>query len=267
MRCAIYARVSTDSSDQKDSLENQVSFFENFIQQQGWELTQTYADEGITGTSIVKRIQLKRLMDDAHKKKFDIVLIKSISRWARDTVDSITLVRSLKSLGIRLMSIEDCYDSFQDDDEYKLTNLSVFAQMESQRIATRVSFGITEKSRKGVFHGTPPYGYSKENGKLVPNPLHAPTAKLIFDLYLNQGWGTQKIANYLTSQGVPTPRKVLVAKNAGNRWHQSAINSILTNPHYTGDLMQGRTKTDKKDKAFNQARGYKKRIIIDHENG
>lgn len=266
MRCAIYARVSTGLESQKDSLENQVSYFEKFIQEKGWKLVNIYADKGITGTSTAKRVELKRLMGDASQGEFDVVLIKSISRWARDTVDSISLVRRLKSCGIRLMSVEDSYDSFVDDGEMKLTLHSMIYQQESENISKNVKFGIAEKSRHGIFHGTPPYGYDKVKGKLMSNALHAPTVKLIFDLYLNKGMGMQAIANYLTEKEVPTPRAVLGAKNAGTVWQQSAVKLILTNPHYTGDLVQGRSKTDIKDKAFNQEKGYKKRLQVDKEN-
>lgn len=119
---------------------------------------------------------------------------------------------------------------------------------------------------EGRFHGTPPYGYDKVKGRLVPNVTHAPTVKLIFDLYLRKGMGMQAIANYLTDKKVPTPRAVLGAKNAGTVWQQSAVKLILTNPHYTGDLVQGRSKTDIKDKAFNQEKGYKKRLQVNKEN-
>ncbi|MDU4695847.1 MAG: recombinase family protein [Paenibacillus sp.] len=265
MRCAIYARVSTDMSSQKDSLENQQTFFENFIIKNGWEKHDIYPDEGITGTSTAKRGELQRLMKDAELRKFNAVLVKSLSRWARDTVDSITLVRKLKSYGIVLITIDDNYNSLEDRDEMKLTMYSMFAQQESEAASKRVSFGIAEKSRKGVFHGTPPYGYDKVKGKLVPNPIHAPTVQLIFRLYLQENWGWQKIANYLTDKGIPTPRQVLGAKNAGKIWHETAVKIILNNRHYTGDLVQGRSKVDKEDKLFHQEKGYKKRNDIDEE--
>lgn len=266
MRCAIYARVSTDMRSQKDSLENQQTFFENFIERNGWEKYDIYPDEGITGTSTAKRKHLLRLMKDAEQRKFDAVLVKSLSRWARDTVDSITLVRKLKSYGIVLITVDDNYNSFEDENEMKLTMYSMFAQQESESASKRVSFGIAEKSRKGVFHGTPPYGYDKVNGKLVPNELHAPTVQLIFRLYLKENWGWQKIANYLTDKKVPTPRTIIGAKNAGNVWHETAVRIILQNRHYVGDLVQGRSRVNKVDKMFHQEKGYKKRIVVDDKD-
>lgn len=266
LRYAPYCRVSTTQDSQKDSLENQISFFKEFIKAQNGQLYNVYADHGITGTSLVKREEMKKLMRDAKQRLFDVVPIKSITRWARDTVDSITLIRDLKSLGIRVISIEDGYDSFEDPGEMKLTLLSMIAQQESDNISKNVSFGIREKARNGIFHGTPPYGYSKEKGKLIPKFPEAQVVKDIFSLYLKKGWGRQRIANYLTEKLIPTPRTVLEANNAGSTWHDSTIKIILTNRHYVGDLVQGRSKTDPSDKAFSQRHGYKRRKQIDEKD-
>ena len=267
LRCSIkyapYARVSTELNSQKDSLENQISFFVNFIQQKNGELVKIYADHGKTGTSLVKREEMKKLLKDAKRGLFQVVLIKSITRWARDTVDSLLLVRELKSYGVQVISIEDNYDSFKDQGEMHLTMLSMLAQQESDNISRNVSFGIREKARNGVFHGTPPYGYRKENGKLFPKYPEADIVKAIFRWYLQEGWGRQKIANYLISMEVLPPRSASGAKNAGDKWHESTIRTILTNPHYTGNLAQGRTKTIPDDKAFSQQKGYKKRKKMD----
>ena len=145
-------------------------------------------------------------MQDAERKKFDRVLVKSLSRWARDTVDSITLVRKLKRYGISLVTMDDNYNSFEDDNEMKLQMYSMFAQQESESASVRVKFGIAEKARNGIFHGTPPYGYDKVKGRLVPNLQHAQTVRLIYRLYLYEGWGWAKIANYLTEHAVPSSR-------------------------------------------------------------
>ncbi|WP_096201862.1 recombinase family protein [Bacillus sp. FJAT-45350] len=124
LRYAPYCRVSTTQDSQKDSLDNQVSFFINFIKENNGVLVNIYADHGKTGTSLVKREEIKKLRKAAEQKLFDVVPIKSITRWARDTVDSITLVRDLKSYNVRVISIEDGYDSFDDPGEMKLTILS-----------------------------------------------------------------------------------------------------------------------------------------------
>jgi site-specific DNA recombinase len=159
------------------------------------------------------RVELQKLMIDAVQRKFEIVLIKSVSRWARDTVDSILLVRKLMSFGIRVMSVEDNFDSFDDGAEFKLAIYSALAQQESDTISKRVKFGIAVKSREGKFHGSlPPYGYEKVKGKLELHPIHLQTVRLIFNLYLREGWGMQKIANYLTAKKTPYP--------SGGSWSQ-----------------------------------------------
>ncbi|EEM91479.1 hypothetical protein BK749_01595 [Bacillus thuringiensis serovar vazensis] len=265
-KIAIYIRVSTTRFSQKESLENQLSYFENHIRQIGAVIYDVYIDNGITGTSMAKRDGLKKLMKEAEKQKFDVVYVKSISRWARDTVDSINLVRKLKGLKINLKSITENYDAFSDTGEFLLTVHSAIAQQESEIASSRIKFSTQETSRKGIHHGTPPYGYKKINKRLVPHSLTATTVKEIFRLYLYGGWGTQKIANHLTAQHIPTPRAVLGAKNAGQTWYDSTIRLILTNPHYVGDLVQGRQTTDDNDKIFLQERGYKNRINLDSEH-
>ncbi|WP_164463761.1 recombinase family protein [Niallia circulans] len=264
-RIAIYVRVSTKHFAQGESVDNQISYFKNYVDNLGGQLVEVYVDNGISGTSLKKRTELRRLMKDAEKQMFDVVYVKSISRWARDTVDSLNLIRKLRSLNIRLRSITENYDSFTDQNEFFLTIHSAVAQQESELTSARIKFSTAETARKGKHHGTPPYGYNKVNGRLVPSPLHSITVQEIFKLYLYEGWGVQKIANYLTSNNVPTPRRVLNAKNAGDKWHDSAVRIILTNPHYVGDLVQGR-ETTSNDKVFLQKRGYKSRIRHSKEN-
>lgn len=265
LRVAIYVRVSTKYFAQEESIKNQVSFFENYVKQLGGQLVDVYIDNGISGTSVAKRSELQRLMKDAENEKFDVVYVKSISRWSRDTVDSLNLIRKLTSLNISLRSITENYDSLTDKNEFLLTIHSAVAQQESDLTSARVKFSAAETARKGKHHGTPPYGYNKIEGRLIPHPIHSITVQEIFKLYLHDGWGVQKIANYLTFHNVPTPRTVLGAKNAGKKWHDSTIRLILTNPHYTGDLVQGReTTTD--DKIFLQERGYKNRVKVSKEH-
>ncbi|MED4599678.1 recombinase family protein [Paenibacillus validus] len=255
MRCAIYARVSTVLDSQKDSLESQVSHFENYIKDKGWELVDIYADEGITGTSTAQRHQLKRLLKDAERGLFDVVLIKALSRLSRDTSDSINIVRTLNSHNVKLYSSREG----EIKDEFQLTVISIVNQRQSEDTSYNVSWGIAVKSRNGIFHGTPPFGYDKvKPGKLVPNPVHALTVQLIFDLYLNKGMGVQAIANYLNDE-----LGVLPSRKNTKKWYDSSIRLMLTNRHYIGDLVQGRSKVDVKNKKFLQEKGYKKRHKIE----
>lgn len=209
MRCAIYARVSTGLDSQKDSLESQVSFFENHIKEKGWELVDVYADEGITGRSMARRENLKRLIRDAEKGLFDVVLIKALSRLSRDTPDSINIIRTLHSHNVEVFSSREG----MIDDELILSVISAVNQRQSEDTSYNISWGIAVKSKEGIFHGTPPFGYDKvKPGNLIPSVVHAPTVQLIFDLYLNKGMGVQAIANYLNDElGVLPSRMTLLS--------------------------------------------------------
>ncbi|OZI10852.1 hypothetical protein CEW92_14870 [Bacillaceae bacterium SAS-127] len=266
LRAVFYVRVSTKLLVQEESLKNQISFFENYVKQKEVQLVDMYIDDGFSVTSVVKRREMQRLMSDAESGKFDIVYVKSISRWSRDTVDSLNLVRKLRSLNISLRSITENYDSLTDPNEFLLTLHSALAQQESDLMSSRIKFGFSESARKGQHHGTPPYGYyKKQKGQLTPHPVHSITIKEIFKLYLQENWGMQKIANYLTSRNIPTPQTAIKAKNAGEKWHDSTIKSILINPHYTGVLVQGRETTDDNNKKFLQEHGYKSRVQLENK--
>jgi len=256
LRIAIYVRVSTGKDSQKESLKNQMSFFENYIKIIGGQLVEIYVDEGKSGTSIVKRTGLKKLMRDANQGKFDVVLVKSISRWARDTVDSISLVRELKNLRINMRSMNEGYNAFEDQGEFILTLHSAMAQQESDNTSQRIKFSLAETARRGKHHGTPPYGYDKQKGKLTPNPYQSAIVKRIFTMYLKDGWGFQKIANHLNETGIPSPR-------SGEKWYDTSIKCIISNPHYTGKLVQRSESVNNDNKLFLQKNGYKERIKID----
>jgi site-specific DNA recombinase len=179
MRYVIYARVSTKLDSQKDSLESQVSFFENFIKDKGGELVGVYADDGITGKSTARHKDLKRLLRDVERGLIDVVLIKSLSRLSRDTSDTLNIVRTLHSHNVELFSSREG----EIKDEMILSVISAVNQRQSEDTSYNVSWGIAVKSNAGIFHGTAPFGYDKlKPGKLVPNIEHAPTVKLIFDL-------------------------------------------------------------------------------------
>ncbi|MCY9590325.1 recombinase family protein [Paenibacillus chitinolyticus] len=218
-------------------------------------MVDVYADEGITGRSMARRESLKRLIHDAEKGLFDVVLIKALSRLSRDTPDSINIVRTLHSHKVEVFSSREG----MIDDELILSVISAVNQRQSEDTSYNISWGIAVKSKEGIFHGTPPIGYDKvKPGKLVPSVVHAPTVQLIFDLYLNIGMGVQAIANHLNDE-----LGVLPSRKNSKKWHDSSIRLILTNRHYTGDLVQGRSKVDSKDKKFLQDNGYKKRHKID----
>jgi site-specific DNA recombinase len=242
MCCAIYARVSTDLDSQKDSVIHQISFFNRFVEEREWTIYDIYKDEGVSGTSIKGRAEIQRLMNDARVKKFDCVLFISISRFARDIQDGINMKRELDALGIGMIFIEQNINTMTSDGELMFSiHLSV-AQQESEQTSKRVKFGRREKANKGKFNGSlPPYGYIKNGDRLELDPQYSSYVKEIFNLYLYEDWGLQRIAKYLTKIGVPTPRTVANAKNAGTLWQQSTVKVILTNPIYTGNMIQNRS--------------------------
>lgn len=173
---------------------------------------------------------------------------------SRDTSDTLNIVRTLNSYNVNLFSSREG----EIKDELQLTVISAVNQRQSEDTSYNVSWGISVKSRNGIFHGTPPFGYDKvKPGKLIPNAINSQTVQLIFDLYLNKGMGVQAIANYLDD------KKILTSRKKSNNWHDSTVRLILKNRHYTGDLVQGRSKVDSKDKLHLQKKGYKKRQQID----
>jgi len=135
MRCAIYARVSTELDSQKDSVSHQISFFNRYVEEKGWTIYDIYKDEGVSGTSIKKRKEIQRLMRDARAKKFDYVLFKSISRFARDIQDGINMKRELDSLGIGMIFIEQNIDTKTADGELMFSIHLTVAQQESEQIS------------------------------------------------------------------------------------------------------------------------------------
>ncbi|MCQ6561614.1 recombinase family protein [Paenibacillus mendelii] len=149
------------------------------------------------------------------------------------------------------------YDAFEDEDEFFLGFHSSLASKESKTTSDRIKFSLAETARKGRHHGTPPFGYDKIDGKLMPNSYQAAIVKQIFDLYLKSGWGFQKIANHLKETGIPSPRN-------GYKWYDITVKCIISNPHYTGKLVQ-RRESVKNNKLFLQEKGYKERIKNDSE--
>ncbi|SHJ58429.1 recombinase family protein [Paramaledivibacter caminithermalis] len=243
MRCAVYVRVSTEMLTQKSSIAHQKNYFKNYIEERGWELYKIYEDIE-SGMSIKKRDGFKKLIGDGEKGLFDILLTKSISRFARNTLEGLKYIRKLKNKGIRFITIEDAFDSFEYD-EFMFTLLLSMAQKESERISKRIKFGKLQRANKGLYNGSnAPYGYKKSGkDKLIPaQDITTEVVKIIFNMYL-QGQGFYKIAKYLNQQGYPTPSMAAGKTNSNNLWHQSTIKNILTNEIYIGNMVQNRSRT------------------------
>lgn len=248
-KVVVYCRVSTDHDDQKNSLENQRLFFEDYVEKEkNWDLVGIYADEGISGTSLKRRNQFNKLIRDAHKKSFDIILTKEVCRFARNTVDTLEKTRELKRLGIEVKFIIDNISTFDTDGELRLTIMAGMAQDESRRISERTQFGVIQSMKKGVAFGNIVYGYdyvrdeiTGKKTKLVINEEEAKVVRQIFNSYLNEGKGAYSIAKDLKEKGVKIKRPR--NKEESTDWRNGTILDILKNEKYVGDLKQRKTYT------------------------
>ncbi|MGF6950085.1 site-specific DNA recombinase [Neobacillus sp. B4I6] len=240
MRCAVYVRVSTDHLEQKTSLENQKHLFYSYIEQQGWELAEIYLD--IESGTTDKRENFQRMIQDAEKGKFDCILAKELSRLARNGELAYKIKRVLQSSKIQLITLDGAINTPEDNTD-KFGLYAWLYEEESQRISKRIQIALKEKAKRGEFKGSnAPYGYEVKDKQLVARKDDTvDVIKLIFYLYL-QGKGIETIARHLDSLGYPTPAQVAGKKNAGQFWQGTSVKLILQNPHYVGDLVQGRSK-------------------------
>lgn len=234
MREAVaYCRVSTNKDEQLDSLEAQQEFFQLYAQNHGYQLVEIYADEGKSGTRMRNRTELLRLLADAQERRFDTVLIKDVSRLARNTVDFLTSIRRLKALDIAVIFIN--YDYTQaESSEFMLTMLSAIAQEESANTSKRVKFGKNLNAQKGRVPNFI-YGYNKLPGEyfqLQINAQEAAVVRRIFQLYVQQELGANRIAMLLNSEGISTRR--------GANWTQTSIQRVLSNQIYIGRIINGK---------------------------
>jgi site-specific DNA recombinase len=241
VRCAVYIRVSTDKEEQKTSLKNQESLFYRFIEDKGWDLHQRYVD--VESGTTEKRENLIRMIEDAKQQKFDIILAKELSRLARNGGLSYQIRDIAIQHGIHIITLDNAINTIEGRGEMFGLYAWMYEQ-ESQRTSDRIKAALSSKARKGEFKGSiPPYGYRIQSSKLVLADDDTPNVvKRIFRMYL-AGKGFDAIARTLTREGYPTPAQVAGKANAGRFWHGSSIKKILSNPHYVGDLVQGRQTT------------------------
>ncbi|WP_226001499.1 recombinase family protein [Paenibacillus sp. BJ-4] len=238
-KVAAYCRVSTDSEEQKESYTNQVNYYTQYIQNNlEWEMTDIFADEGITGTSTKNRTHFNRMIQDARNGKLDLILVKSISRFARNTLDLLKYVRELKSLGVAVFFERENINTLDTTGEVLLTILSSLAQDESRNISENSRWGILRGFQNGkVFCNTTRFlGYDKdEHGELVINEPEAEIVRRIYEEYLD-GKSYQAIARGLMRDHIKTV-------TGGDTWWDSSITLILTNEKYYGALLQQKTVT------------------------
>lgn len=233
MNIAAYCRVSTDKADQLNSLEVQKEFFSEYTKRTGDTLVRLYADEGISGTKIKNRKEFLRMMSDAERGLFDMVVVKDISRFARNTVDLLQNVRKLKALGIETQFLTANMTSMGNS-EFVLTIFGALAQEESANTSKRVKFGKKMNAEKGRVPNIV-YGYDKTIGdyfNLTINEEEAKVIRQIYKWYTEEGFGGAAIANKLNEKGIKTKRNC--------KWSQNATCRILSNELYTGKIINGK---------------------------
>lgn len=247
LRVAAYARVSSDSDDQQNSYIAQVDYYTRHIaNHEGWELADIYADEGISGLVASKRDDFNRMVQDCRDGKIDRVLVKSISRFARNTKEYIQYVRELLRLGISIHFEKENIDTGKMTSEQIATIYGAFSQMESQNHSNNMRISVRMRMEKGDFVSpATPYGYKLEERTLAVIPEQAEVVRRIFTAYLS-GQGKDDIANELNQTGIPRTKDRKV-------WYSTTIGYILTNISYTGDMVwQKRFSTN--DIPFRQVR-------------
>jgi site-specific DNA recombinase len=228
LRVTFYARVSTDTYEQLNSLENQVQYYTEFIQNKpNWSYIDGYIDEGISGTSTKKRDSFNRMIADGKAGRFDFIITKEISRFSRSTLDSIKYTQELLACNVGVLFQNDNINTLETDSEFRLVVMAGVAQDEVRKLSERLKFGFRQSIRNGRVLGNDMiWGYNKEGCKLTVNEKEAEVVRLIFDLYANGDLGIRRLSQTLYDMGY-TSRK-------GNAFNVLTIRHILTNPKYKG---------------------------------
>ncbi len=239
LRVAAYARVSTDSDEQATSFYSQQKYYmDKILSNPNWSFVEVYADEGISGTQAAKRDNFLRMIKDAKEGGIDLILTKSISRFARNTLDTLKYVRLLKDCGVAILFEEENINTMDMSGELLLTVLSSVAQQEAETIGSHVKLGLRMKMQRGELIGNGGcYGYycNIKKGIYEINEKEAEIVRMIYDSYL-EGYGSATICKMLNNMNVPSP-------TGKNHWHDNTILCILKNEKYIGDIILGKTYT------------------------
>ena len=231
-----YGRVSTEHEAQLSALENQMQWYEDQARYHpNWTVVGKYIDEGITGTQAKKRPAFLQMLEDAKIGKFDLIVTREVCRFARNTVDTLVNTRALKDIGVEVYFVEDNIWTMDGDGELRLTIMATLAQEESRKVSERVKAGQHVSREKGTLYGSGNIlGYDRVGDTYVINPEQAETVRMIFDMYLNDGLGTQKIAQKLTEMGRLNASGV-------NKWSHGVVSRILNNHTYMGIIAYGKS--------------------------
>ncbi len=242
LRVAAYCRVSSDDDDSIDSLKSQNFYFSDMIaRRKNWTLVKIFHDEGISGTSRKKRDGFNEMIALAESKEIDLIVTKEVSRFSRNLIDTLTIAKNLRSMGIYIFFVEDDLNTENDRDMEELVSIAHQAQRESERTSRRVKWGQTQRMKAGVVFGRNMLGYNIKDGKLVINPEDIDLVKTIYQLFLD-GDGTHVIARKLRELGY-RPKDPDGNARYKNDWSNTIILRVLRNEKYCGDLLQKKTFT------------------------
>ncbi|MCL2828213.1 MAG: recombinase family protein [Oscillospiraceae bacterium] len=236
LRVTFYARVSTDKDEQLNSLENQVSYYPNFIKSHpNWTFVSGYVDEGLSGATTAKRENFHNMVGDAEAGTFDLIITKEITRFARNTLDSIQYTRKLLSCGVGVFFQNDNINTFDEDSELRLTIMSGIAQDELRRLSSRVKFGHQQAIKNGVVLGNGRmFGYDKNNKRLVINESEAKMIRELFALYATNEYSMKQIEDLFWERGY--------RNHNGKKISHSTMSNAISNPKYKGYYVGNKVK-------------------------
>ena len=236
LRVTFYARVSSEKDEQLNSLDNQISYYRNFIKKNAnWEFVEGYIDEGLSGISTKKRENFHNMVNDAKAGLFDLVITKEITRFARNTLDSIQYTRDLLSYGVGVFFQNDNINTLDEDSELRLTIMSGIAQDELRKLSSRIKFGHQEAIKKNVVLGNSRiFGYRKDNKRLVIDEKEAEMVRELFALYATDSYSMKQIEEIFWNKGY--------RNNNGKRICHSTMSNTISNPKYKGYYVGNKVK-------------------------
>ena len=236
LRVTYYARVSSESDEQLNSLGNQISYYENLIKKNlCWTFVPGYIDEGLSGISTRKRENFNRMIEDAAEKKFDLVITKEISRFARNTLDSIQFTRKLLGYGVGVFFQNDNINTLEEDSELRLSIMSSIAQEELRKLSSRVKFGHQQAIKDKVVLGNSRiFGYQKDDGRLVIDEQQAPMVRELFQLYATGEYSMKQIETIFWEKGYRNYN--------GNKIAHTTMSNMISNPKYKGYYVGNKVK-------------------------
>ena len=236
LRVTYYARVSSESDEQLNSLGNQITYYEDLIKKNiNWTFVPGYIDEGLSGISTKKRENFNHMIDDAAEDKFDMIITKEISRFARNTLDSIQFTRKLLSCGVGVFFQNDNINTFDDDSELRLSIMSSIAQDELRKLSSRIKFGHAQAIKKSVVLGNSRmFGYRKDNGRLVIDEDEAPMVRELFKKYSTGKYTMKQLERLFWEKGY--------RNHNGNAISHTTMSGMISNPKYKGYYVGGKVK-------------------------